>query len=394
MSYKWCDKSQIISQILLCLPLISTAFADDVIADNIEKSFQVAPSGRLTIDSDRGSIEVRTTTRNVVDVLIKREVKSKYARSAEEILKDFVVTFEQNGRDVQITAKFERDQQLWDDNRNRLRVQFVITVPKKYNLDLRTGGGGISVADLEGEVRSQTSGGSLRFGEIKGPVWGRTSGDSIKLEGCEADVDVKTSGGSIAIGNVGGELKAHTSGGSLRFGEIKGPVWGRASGGSIKLKKCEGDVDIETSGGGIEVGNVDGQVTAKTSGGSIHIGRATGRVRARASGGGITVEEVMGQVIATTSGGSVKAYISRQPEGDCTLETSGASLTVSLASDVAFDVDAKTSCGHVSTDFPVVMVVRGTRSKNRLQGTINGGGPQLKLRTVGGNIRLRKIREE
>ncbi|MBI1925900.1 DUF4097 family beta strand repeat protein [Candidatus Poribacteria bacterium] len=327
-------KSQVMLQILQCLIFAGTVFAGDFVEDKIEKTFQVAPGGRLTIDSDRGSIEVRTAARNVVDVEIEKKVKRKDTRAATEIFKDFVVTLEQkNGRDVVITAKHKRGKDFWNNGRNQLSVHFRITVPQKYNVDLKTARGSISIVALEGEVRVQTSGGSLHFGEIKGALWGQTSG------------------------------------------------------GSIDLKGCQGNVYIKTSGGSLDVGNVDGEVEVETSGGSIHIASVKGNVTARTSGGGIRVEEA-GQVIATTSGGSIEAHISRQPKGDCALETSGGSVTAYLADDIAVNVDAQTSGGRVSTDLPVAMTVQGEMSKNKLQGTINGGGPLLKLRTSGGNMRL------
>jgi hypothetical protein len=51
-------------------------------------------------------------------------------------------------------------------------------------------------------------------------------------------------------------------------------------------------------------------------------------------------------------------------------------------------VDAKTSGGKVVTEFPVI--VQGELKKSVLVGKINGGGPELLLRTSGGNIKLYK----
>ena len=326
-------------QIMLILQ--GVLFAGMAVADaadnNIKRSFQVVPGGRLTVDSDRGLIEVRTADRDQVDVKIERKVRRIGKWSVEEVLEDFPITFDHSDDGVTIRAKYDGGLlRRWNWERNRLQIKFLITVPQRYNVDLKTAGAGISVGDLEGEVRGQTSGGSLRLGNIEGPVWGRTSGGSIKLEGTQGDADVKTSGGRITIGSVAGAVEA------------------------------------------------------KTSGGSISIDKATGGVNAKTSGGSITVEEVMGGINAKTSGGSIKAYISRQPEGDCSLETSGGSVTAYLVEDIGIDVEARTSGGSVSTDVPITTVVQGKVRKNRLQGAINGGGPLLKLRTSGGSIRLRK----
>ena len=359
-------------QIMLVLQSVlfaGLAIADAAVENHIEKSFQVTPGGRLTVDSDRGAIEVRTADNDRVDVKIERKVKKNGEWSVEEVLEDFAITFDHSDDGVTIRAKYDKKNRQWKQERNRLRVKFLITVPHRYNVDLKTLGGGISVADLEGEVRSQTAGGSLRIGRIRGSVWGQTMGGNIKLEGTVGDADVKTSGGGITIGSVAGAIDAVTTGGSIRIDD------------------ATGGVNAKTSGGGITIGRVAGPIEATTTGGSIRIDRAGG-VNAKTSGGSITVKEVMGSINAKTFGGSIEAYISRQPDGDCSLETTGGSVAAYLVEDIAVDVDAQTTGGHVSTDVPII--VQGKIRGNRVQGTINDGGPLLKLRTFGGSVHLRK----
>ena len=378
-------------QIMLILQgvlLAGLAIADAAVENNIERSFQVASGGRLTVNADRGSIEVRTADHDQVDVKIERKVKRGGKWSVEEVLEDFAITFDHSDDGVTIRAKYDQENlRRWSRERNRLRVKVLITVPQRYNVDLKTLGAGIFVEDLEGEVRSQTLGGGLRLGNIKGPVWGRTSGGSIKLEGTQGDADVETSGGGITIGSVEGAVEATTSGGSIRIDGVTGSVNAKTSGGSITVEEVMGDLNAKTSGGGITIGSVEGVVEATVSGGSMRIDRA-GSVNAKTTGGNITVEEVMGSINAKATGGSIKAYISGQPEGDCSLETTGGSVTAYLVEDIAVDVDAQTRGGHVSTDIPVI--VQGKIRGNRLQGTINGGGPLLKLHTFGGSVRLHK----
>ena len=70
-----------------------------------------------------------------------------------------------------------------------------------------------------------------------------------------------------------------------------------------------------------------------------------------------------------------------------TLQTSGSGeIVVMFPSNVAIDVDARASSGSVSSDFPV----QGSISENSIKGTINGGGPLLKMRADYGDIYLRK----
>ena len=68
-------------------------------------------------------------------------------------------------------------------------------------------------------------------------------------------------------------------------------------------------------------------------------------------------------------------------------------MNISLVPDIAATVEAKVLGGAVTTELPVT-VEGGPVKPNELQGTINGGGPLLKLLSVGGSIMLRKTEEE
>ncbi len=184
------------------------------------------------------------------------------------------------------------------------------------------------------------------------------------------NLDLNTSGGSISAAGVEGQILSKTSGGSLNFDDISGDIRGRTSGGSVKIGRVDGDTEVHTSGG------------------SITIRQARGEVRADTSGGSITVDEVMGTIQAETSGGSIKATITRQPQGACHLKTSGGSVTVTLAEDIAVSIDARTSGGRVHADLPVTL--RGEAKRTALEAELNGGGPELTLRTSGGSIYLKR----
>jgi DUF4097 and DUF4098 domain-containing protein YvlB len=315
-----------------------TAFAADKDAKNssesfIRKSFTVTPGGKLTIRADRGSIDVKTAAADKVEVEVTREP----GRGADsDILEKHQVTFTQDGNDVTVEAKIPGAHNKFSWGRgNNLKVHYDVTVPAKYNVNLKTAGGSVKVQDLEGDAHAETSGGSLKFGQINGPVHGRTSGGSIQVTGATQDVDIETSGGGITVGDTGGNVMAHTSGGSIRIGDVKGSV------------------NAGTSGGGIEVNGASGPVNAHTSGGSIH------------------------------------AAITQQPTGPCTFEASGGGIEVKMASNIAVDLDAQTSGGSVSTDFPVT--VQGAMKKNELHSKVNGGGPKVTLGTSGGSIHIKKM---
>ena len=180
----------------------------------------------------------------------------------------------------------------------------------------------------------------------------------------------------------------HTSGGGITVGDLNGAVHARTSGGNIKLGKIGADVDAHTSGGGVSLDSASGEVKLGTSGGNITVGRVDGPASLATSGGSIKVDSVVGELHASTSGGSVRAGITGPLKGDCVLSTSGGSVKVSLDKAAAFQLDASTSGGSVDAGGLTITLEKSNRSRSRLAGSVNGGGPMLKLRSSGGNIEL------
>ena len=204
----------------------------------------------------------------------------------------------------------------------------------------------------------------------------------------EHDLTLRTAGGPIAVDDLDGTLAARTSGGGIATGEIADAVHVETSGGAIQVSAAGGTVTATTSGGSITLGRVDGAVEARTSGGGIQVEAATGQVVARTSGGSIRVG-AGSRIEARTSGGSIRAALHAPPDGDSLLRTSGGDIEVRVAPGIGLNIDAKTSGGRVVADLPVT--VRGAMENSALRGTAGGGGPELRLRTAGGSIRIQAL---
>lgn len=147
------------------------------------------------------------------------------------------------------------------------------------------------------------------------------------------------------------------------------------------------NVDIDTSGGSIEIEDLKGKVDARTSGGSISLEDMQGDVDIKTSGGSLDLDNIIGRIEARTSGGSIKLKLPKNPTKDSKVKTSGGAITAYLAKNAAVNLSAKTSGGRVSSDF----TVKGKTTKRSIEGTINGGGPELILKTSGGSVRIKEI---
>ena len=335
-------------------------FLTESALEDINEVFPVTSDGMLTIDADFGTIDVQSAESDTVSVRVQRSAQLKADRRAGEILKNFDVQMTHEGSDVKIEAKFKGPQKRWRRAHNRLDVQFDIVVPRRYALNLKTAGDDISAVDVTGNVNAKTSGGGLRFQNITGRINGKTSGGNIDLKTFNGDTDLKTTGGNITVETGTGDVKAKTSGGNLQFANVTGAIDGKTTGGSITLRDCKGGADVKTAGGSIEVEN-DGPILARTTGGSIRC-----------------------QLEKTSASQNLLLD----------LETIGGGINVSLVPDIAATVEAKGLGGAVTTELPVEAETTSPVRPNQLHGTINGGGPLLKLRSVGGNIILRKTEED
>lgn len=183
-------------------------------------------------------------------------------------------------------------------------------------------------------------------------------------------------------------LNLNTSGGDIAVASLKGDVHARTSGGELKFDRIDGDIDAHTSGGNIVL--VEGSARAKlgTSGGNIQIDRAGGPTEVSTSGGDITINAVAQLISATTSGGDIKATITEPIKQDALLSTSGGDVRVRVVKGAGFQLDAGTSGGDVRAEGLTLTIDKGGIGKSRLAGSVNGGGPRLKLRSSGGDITI------
>ncbi len=313
---------------LLLAPILAASAQPLDHQQTIEKEFTVSPGQTLTLVSDLGAVKVTSGTGNNLIVRVIKGVESGDRARAEHYFDRFEVEMRQTNQGVEIEGHYDNPNVR--RGRNPLRVVYEIQVPRTFDVDLKTAGGAISIAGVDGDVR------------------------------------MRTSGGSISVSDIGGMVMAHTSGGSVSADNIVGNATLETSGGSISVRDMEGAIKLETSGGSITAERVDGDLYAHTSGGSVRLA------------------ELRGSAEASTSGGSVTADVLGQPAGKLDLSTSGGSVTVRVDPSIRASVVASASGGRVNSELPIA----GSLERTHVRGDLNGGGPALSLRSSGGSVNI------
>lgn len=280
--------------LLAAIPVSASAKIERV----IEKTFTVQPGELLRVETQGGNIRVQTTGDSKVTVVATQRIKASSESEADELLKDLELTIEQDGQGVLAKAKYEK--RMWGSI--PVQVDFTVTVPRRYNANLRTSGGNVKLADLDGRVEARTSGGDIGLGKISGDVVAHTSGGNVSLEEGGGRVKLGTSGGNVEVERAVGETELDTSGGNIDVKSVEGRVTAETSGGDVRAGihgALKGDCVLKTSGGTVRTvvdRTVGFQLDASTSGGSVHAegltitidkgGAGRSRLSGKVNGGG------------------------------------------------------------------------------------------------------------
>jgi hypothetical protein len=287
----------------------------------------------------------------------------------------------------------------WENGRpHKFSSEVTVNVPRDLELvKIETDGGEVVTTGVAGRLEAETGGGAVHLDDIGGAISAETGGGHIDVGNVGGDLNVRTGGGTIHIGSAKGKVVAESGGGNLVLVSGSQGASLQTGGGSIHVDKCAGELKAETGGGGIELGEISGNVVTETGGGNIKVNSAAGAVTAETGGGGIELWGVRSAHVETGAGPITAKFIASGEKKDSVLETSVGDITVYLMPNVNLTVRASIEAanGHtISSDFPEIKVTSeggqwGPKQVSA-EGTLNGGGQVLKVRTTMGNIYIRR----
>jgi TonB family protein len=370
----------------------------------------------LRVTADLGSVRILSLEPGAAPVVrytVHLETDAR-APLAQHLLDRYSLTAKATPSGVEIngslppqTSRHASSAQFW--------VQFEVTVPPGYSVEVNTLAGDIETQDVGGTAALLTQGGNIRagkigFGGMRGVVAGRsvakleTQGGHIQVLDVTGDLNAFTAGGHINAGNIAGDAVLRSGGGHIRAGQIGGRAELDTDGGNITVGKAGSVVNVRTGGGQIDFGEVRGSVRAQTGGGGIRVMYVSGPMEVESSAGSICLTRVAGAVRAATAGGTIRAWINPDsPADNGAVRLAGASqlssgdgdIVVFLPRNLAANIEAFVESGgarHIEADPGLRLTFDPPANRNggplHAATVLNGGGPLLKLRTAAGNIRL------
>jgi hypothetical protein len=142
--------------------------------------------------------------------------------------------------------------------------------------------------------------------------------------------------------------------------------------------------------------------------GDIDISNLSGDIEASTLNGNITLQDVSGTVLINTVDGDIEAAIKNiKNDRPMSFSTVDGDIDITIPSSTKADLKVKTVDGEVFTDFEIELIALTTEEQNTassgfvglnfghmlgntIYGKINGGGPEIRMSNIDGDIYVRK----
>lgn len=334
--------------------------------------------GALRLNVPLGDVRVFTDASSSVSYYAIAQADQRDP-GAQEFLRQFQITARGTESGVVLDAKVP-----WQALRGRFSVAIEIHIPRRYSMEITSGGGNIDVQDVDGRVSLRSAGGNITVGRV-----GNRNVAALAAR-------IETQGGQISVGDVDGTLHASTAGGHIFTGNVTGDASLRTGGGQIYAGRIAGAAVFDSGGGSIHLEGTGASVTANAAGGDVVVRQASGPIHMTLNDGSITAW--FPDAAATKISSSAQARKSRQTSRQTSqLSSTGGDIVLYLPRDLAATIDAAMESGggrRFFADPSLPFQIRCQESADRGRtvhcvAQLNGGGEIIRLKTDSGNIILR-----
>lgn len=364
---------------------------------------EIPPGTRLSVETQRGDVEAigpLGPTRVVTDhgdIRLRHVRGGVIARASTGDVK----LREVSGGPVKAETSFgliallgSRASSIQLTNR---RGRIVVNNAEATSLVIRSTEGEIKLTQVEGEIEAETATGEMNLSD--------STGKKIDVRSGFGDVTVKdvhalelvahAERGVLEVRRCGAEtLELDTGVGDLLLGELEGNVTARAASGRIDAVALRGDhLSLDAGLGGLTLDDVVGHVVIKNSRGEVEITRLEGILSVESEDGSITADGVLHGLHAVGGSGRVrvKARPGSQVISPWSVHAEFGDIVLFLPRGLGFDVEATTGAGIFDTEFPILVEAGLVTEGGIFHGSVAGGGGRIALKTVQGNIAVRRL---
>jgi DUF4097 and DUF4098 domain-containing protein YvlB len=361
--------------------------------DTVQKRFIAGSVSSLKADANTGSIEISSTEAGSDEIHVQatRTIHgSDSVETLKPLLADVSVQAELVNGALVLSSKHPAD---FDKRNISVSVDYVVTVPQRLALDLRTGSGAITVHGIKGDARLHTDYGGIELTDIGGSVDASTTSGAVSIHGAEGAkrIDAKTDYGDIDLTQVSGAIDANTSSGTITVQDARNAVNMKLHSdyGKVSISNAAGSIDASSSSGVVRISDSQlfNHLSMHSDYGSVEASNITSagpelRVELTADSGTVTYEGQASDLTMQSDYGAVNGELgSALTLRSAALRSSSGAVTLALPASTSAKVDASTSSGNV--DLP------NGHSDSSGSVTLGQGAAHVKLESDYGNVALR-----
>lgn len=202
------------------------------------------PNGRLRIE---GTDEEQ--------ILLNGTIKANKS-SDSEVQKLFEKSRKTEVTDNIFQYRVEQPKSSWFFWNENLKVDFVISLPRDRDVDVRITNGTVNVIDFEENINVKTTNGRVTIEDIKGEVEVRNTNGLVSLYEIDGNVEAVTTNGRVSATNLGRHVTLKTTNGAV----------------DVESNKVRGEWDLATTNGNVTMRipqDSDISFEGKTTNGSV-----------------------------------------------------------------------------------------------------------------------------
>ena len=339
---------------------------DEFLGDKHESDQTVThpcPEGStVSIDNPRGDVSISGTSDDgQIHIAAHKQVYTRTDSDADNKAQQLSPRVDASGNSLKVTVP-------WIEG---TRADLTVTLPGTTTLAINANRGDVRVSSIKAAISVTANHGDVDLSAIHGAVSGHiNNGDSsfsarsvtgaMTIEGRGKDLNLSDLSGPIAMS---GEFF-----GTTHLEHIRGPIHFHTSRTDLQLTRLEGEVEISPNAD-LSADQIAGPVTLNTRNRNI------------------TLDRVTGDLAVTNRNGSVDLTVA-PPIGNVTVENRNGSVNVTVPNEAGFVVQAETTNGDVQNEFSLPN--GGGENHPGLSGTVNHGGPLIRITTSQGDISLKK----
>lgn len=270
-------------------------------------------------------------------------------------------------------------------------------------LEMTSSDGDLTATECKGTVRAVTQDGDINLTEIQDRVEANTQDGDITITSGKGGIHASTQDGDIILTEIAENTEAVSQDGDIVVTDSKGTVHAVTQDGDIVLTTIvkdietttqEGDIVVTTCNGNVSATAIEGDIVltdaesnvkATTTEGDITTTGCKGPIQVRNESGAIVLEGVEKRVEAVSKEGDITVKYAVSPPEDCIIQNDDASVSVSIPENSKATLNLKTDEGVIHFE---MSSFTGTSEEKNVQGTLNGGGPTIKIQTGDGEIFL------